>query len=69
MKIFNVKIDGMGCENCKKHIEEYLNEKEGINAKVNLEEGNAIIECDDSISLEDIAKYIDDTGYTYVGNK
>ena len=67
MKTIKVKIDGMGCENCKKHIEEYLNGKEGISAKVSLEEGTVTIECDDSITLDDIEKYIDETGYTYVG--
>ena len=36
MKKVVIKIGGMGCEHCKKTIEEYLNSKEGINDKVSL---------------------------------
>ncbi len=70
MKQITVKIGGMGCEHCKKTIEEYLNNKEGINAKVSLENNNATISYDEKkINLADIKKYIEDTNYEYLGEE
>ena len=70
MKKITVKIGGMGCEHCQKTIEEYLNNQEGIRAKVSLEKENAVIEYDeDKVSIDDIKKYILDTEYEYLGEE
>ena len=67
MKKVTIKIGGMGCEHCKRKIEEYLNGK-GVETKVYLEHSNASIKYDDTkLTLEDIKKYIEDVGYDYLG--
>ena len=68
MKKVVIKIGGMGCDHCKKTIEECLNSKDGINVKVSLENENAKVEYDSSKdTLDDIKKYIEDIGYEYLG--
>ena len=70
MKKVVVKIGGMGCEHCKNTIEEYLNNQDGINAKVSLENENATIEYDEEkVSIEDIKQYIEDTDYEFLGEE
>lgn len=70
MKKITVKIGGMGCEHCKRTIEEYLNKQEGITAKVSLENNNATISYDEEkVKLDDIKKYIEDTEYEYLGEE
>ena len=59
-----VKIEGMMCDNCRKHAEEAL---KGLNqdASVNLEKKEAIIKnC--TVSDEEITKAIEDAGYEVV---
>lgn len=63
-----VKIGKMGCEHCRQTIEEYL-KKQGVKAKVSLENNNATIECDEKITLDDIKRYIEETGYEYLGEE
>jgi len=70
MKKVIVKIGGMGCERCKNTIEEYLNNQDGINAKVSLENENATIEYDEEkVNIEDIKQYIEDTDYEFLGEE
>ena len=60
-----IKIEGMSCENCVKHIKEALTEDiQGIKAiEVNLENKYATIEFDKIISDEQIKTVITDLGY------
>ena len=46
-----LKIEGMMCEHCKKHVEEALNAMEGVKAAVNLETKSAEVTMDKELSL------------------
>jgi copper chaperone CopZ len=61
-----IRIDGMTCHNCVRHVKEALSEIDGIsNIDVNLEEGTATIECVD-IDENLIRNEIEDFGYQVV---
>jgi len=61
-----IKIEGMSCGHCSARVEKVLNEIEGINAKVNLMQKEAIVECDIQISDEMLKKTIEDAGYEVI---
>lgn len=70
MKTIIIKIGGMGCEHCKNTIEQYLNKQEGINTKVSLKNEKATVEYDEEkVTLEDIKRFIEETGYDYLGEE
>jgi len=47
------KISGMSCNGCRSHVEKTLNNVEGvIEAQVDLQKAEAIIEMDSHIPLE-----------------
>ena len=57
-------IEGMMCENCKKHVEKALNSIEGItNVNVSLDNKNAVIEYSKEIDDEILKNVISDAGY------
>lgn len=56
-----VKIDGMMCMRCVKHVQDALN-KIGAEASVCLEENEAIIK-DTTLSDEEIIDAIEEAGY------
>ena len=60
-----IKVEGMTCTECEKHITNAVMELNGINhAKLSHTAGNAVIEFDKSItSKEDIIAAIKDAGY------
>lgn len=63
-----LKIGGMSCSACSTHIEKYLNKQEGIrNAVVNLVMAQAMVEYDDSLKVEDIERFINESGYESLG--
>lgn len=63
-----IKIGGMSCNNCRNHVERFLNEQEGVNAEVNLEKSQALIEYDESkLTLEDLEGFIEESGYESLG--
>lgn len=60
-----IKIEGMMCENCVKHVTKALQGIDGVtDVKVSLENKNAIIETSKEISDEKIKNAVDDAGYT-----
>ena len=61
-----IKIEGMSCGHCSARVEKVLNEIEGINAKVNLMQKEAIVECGIQISDEMLKKTIEDAGYEVI---
>lgn len=60
-----VKIEGMSCGMCVKHVSSALNEL-GVKAEVSLENKNAIISDDNGVSNESISKAIEEAGYRVV---
>lgn len=63
-----IRIGEMSCSACSNHIEKYLKKQAGIlDASVNLVMGSAQITYDDSVSIEDIARFIKESGYEYLG--
>ena len=54
MKKVILKVEGMKCEGCKNRLQNYLNSKEGVNAQVDLENKEAVIEYDDKLEIKDL---------------
>lgn len=60
-----IKIEGMMCENCVKHVTKALQGIDGVtDVKVSLENKNAIIETSKEISDAEIKNAVDEAGYT-----
>ncbi len=68
MKKIILKIEGMTCSACSNHIEKYVSKQKGIiDVSVNLVMGTALIHYEDDISIDTLASYIKNSGYTYKG--
>ena len=62
-----LKVEGMMCKHCVKHVHNALAKMEGVTAvEVSLENNSATVNMDKEISLDDFAKVIDDAGYELV---
>ncbi|MEH6765571.1 MAG: heavy metal translocating P-type ATPase [Aequorivita antarctica] len=60
------KIHGMTCNGCRGHVEQTLNEIEGVSkASVNLEKAEAVIEMEKHIPLKVFEKALEDDGGSY----
>lgn len=60
------KVYGMTCNGCKNHVEQVLNELDGVSkATVNLDKGEAVVEMDSHIPIEDFQKVFEDEGGSY----
>ena len=63
-----VKVDGMSCENCAKHVTEALESVAGIKeVNVDLENKKANVEFFGSVDENEISKAISEAGYEYKG--
>ena len=62
-----VGIEGMVCDHCSLRVQNALNSVEGINAKVKLSRGTAIVKLGKEISDAEITKIIEDLGYKVKG--
>ena len=63
-----LKIEGMMCKHCVKHVNDALSKMEGVtNVVVSLEENKADVTMDHEIPMEDFKKVITDAGYELVG--
>ena len=67
IKMTTLKVNGMMCPMCKKHVEEALNAFAGVTAEVNLEAKEAKINHPDSISAQELADAVTKAGYEVVG--
>ena len=69
MKKVTISIDGMTCSACSNTVDKYLNKQDGIlDANVNLVLAQANITYDeDKISLDDIDRFISESGYKSLG--
>ena len=59
-----ISVEGMGCQNCVKHVTEALEALDGVDkAEVSLEKNNAIVTLSKDVSDEVIKSAIDEAGY------
>ena len=59
-----IHVEGMGCQNCVKHVKEALENLDGVDkAEVSLEKNSAVITFSKDISDEAIKSAIDEAGY------
>jgi Cu+-exporting ATPase len=62
-----LKIEGMMCQHCQKHVQEALSAMNGVTAvSVDLDGGKADVEASRDIPTEEFAKVIADAGYKLV---
>lgn len=59
-----LKIEGMMCEHCKKHVEDALNAMEGVQGYVDLDKKSATVIMVKEISDAEFERVIKDAGYT-----
>jgi len=71
IQTINLDIKGMTCTSCEEHINHSVNQLNGIvNIKSSYENGNAVIEFDNSITtIEEIEKVVNLTGYSVINTK
>lgn len=62
-----VKVNGMMCGMCEKHVKKALENLDGItSAEVSHEKGTAVIEETKDVAAADIEKAVTDAGYQFV---
>jgi copper chaperone len=63
MSQITLKVSGMTCGHCKKHVEEALLEVSGVEkAEVDLEKGEAVVYG--GASREELVKAVEEVGYS-----
>jgi copper ion binding protein len=59
-----LKVDGMSCEHCVKHVKEALEGIAGVkSAKVSLKENSASVEHADAVTLDALKVAVTEAGY------
>ena len=67
MKVI-LSIEGMSCSACSSTLEKYLNKQKGVvDASVNLVLATATIMYDETLSLNDLERFIEEAGYKSLG--
>lgn len=66
-KMTVLKVNGMMCNHCKKHVEDALNAIAGVNAQVNLEKKEVTVTHPENVTVEMLAKAVTDAGYEFAG--
>lgn len=68
MKKIVLSIGGMSCSACSSSLEKYLNKQKGIkSASVNLVLAQALIEYEDYLTLNDLERFVKESGYESLG--
>ena len=64
-----IKVDGMMCKHCQKHVHDALAKMDGVTAvEVSLETNTATVDATREISVDEFAKVIEDAGYELIRN-
>ena len=59
-----IKVDGMMCEHCKKHVEDACMSVNGVKkAEANLKKKNVTVSFDGDVNKDEIIKAINEAGY------
>jgi copper ion binding protein len=62
-----LKIDGMSCDHCVKHVTNALQELEGVSsAAVSLDDNSAVVDHADIVTLEAMKAAVAEAGYAVV---
>ncbi len=63
-----VRVEGMMCEHCVKHVKDALEKTEGVEkAEVNLKKKRAVVTLCGEVSDETLAAAVTEAGYTVKG--
>jgi copper chaperone CopZ len=63
-----LKIDGMSCDHCVKHVKEALEGTAGVtSARVSLKDGNAEVEHGGEATLKAMKAAVEEAGYEIAG--
>jgi copper ion binding protein len=63
-----LKIEGMSCDHCVKHVTQGLESVKGVTSvKVSLENKNAQVEHGDSVGIGALKAAVEEAGYEVVG--
>jgi Cu+-exporting ATPase len=65
-KMITLKVEGMMCQHCVKHVKEALEKLDGVQATVDLDKKTATVMKPDSVSAEECKKAVIDAGYEVV---
>ena len=65
-KMITLKVEGMMCQKCVKHVREALEKFDGVQAIVDLEAKTATVMKPDSVSVDDLKKAIVEAGYEVI---
>lgn len=60
---YDIEVDGLVCDNCRKRLENAFNTNEGMYAKVDLQKKVARLNAKQSISEEQIKDIVASSGY------
>lgn len=63
---YELKIEGMMCMHCQKHMTDALNKMDGVSAEINLEEKTAYVTAEREISMDEFQAVVEEAGYTLV---
>lgn len=66
---YELKIEGMMCEHCQKHMTDALNAMDGVTATVDLEAGTADVTSLKPVTEGEFVKVVDEAGYRLRGCK
>lgn len=70
MKTTTIMIEGMSCGHCTARVQKALESISGVNsAKVSLENKNAVVSCDDSVTADVMKNAVTEAGYDVVSVK
>jgi copper chaperone CopZ len=62
--MIEIKIGGMSCENCARHVQEALSKLEGVRkVSINIEGGQALVEASGALDEAAIRAAIEEAGY------
>lgn len=62
--MMKLKIQGMSCEHCAKHVTKALEGLPGVKkVKVDLKSGEAAFDKPDTVTMDQIAKAVSEAGY------
>lgn len=63
---YTLNVEGMHCSNCARRVENALNSKDGVWAKVNLEKKSVLVRSKSELKSEDFSTLITNAGYTLI---
>ena len=64
MEKFDIRVEGMMCKMCAKHVEEATLSVNGVkNAKVSLEDKKVTVTADENVNKSEIIAKINEAGY------